>query len=157
MEVRMIGTFQEENGEQFIKIEERFRRGLKGIEEFSHLVVLWWFDQLDGEEYRSVLEMSKPYRKAPEVLGVFATRSPVRPNSIGSTVVEVTHCELEKGRIYVTYEDAFPGTPILDLKPYTPSIERVEQFEGPKWCSHWPQSFEKSGEFDWEQELISNS
>ena len=157
MEVRMIGTFQEENGEQFIKIEERFRRGLKGIEEFSHLVVLWWFDQLDGEEYRSVLEMSKPYRKAPEVLGVFATRSPVRPNPIGSTVVEVTHCELEKGRIYVTYEDAFPGTPILDLKPYTLSIERVEQFEGPKWCSHWPQSFEKSGEFDWEQELISNS
>lgn len=55
--------------------------------------------------------------------------------------------------IGLAYIDAFDGAPILDIKPYTPSIDRVENPAVPDWCSHWPKCYEKSGDFDWESEM----
>lgn len=100
------------------------------------------------------MEVPKPYAKAPEMMGIFATRSPVRPNPIAVTTVAVLHIDYENGVIIIPYIDANNGTPVLDLKPYTPSIDRVENPESPDWCSHWPSNIESSGAFDWEGEFL---
>ena len=51
----------------------------------------------------------------------------------------------------LAYIDAENGTPVLDVKPYTPSLDRVERPDVPGWCAHWPKSAEASGDFDWEK------
>ena len=53
----------------------------------------------------------------------------------------------------IAYIDAHDNTPILDLKPYTPSFDRLEALVVPDWCRHWPMSLEQSGEFNWENEF----
>jgi len=61
--------------------------------------------------------------------------------------------DYEKGRIQIPYIDANDGSPVLDIKPYTPSLDRVEDPGVPAWCRHWPRSLEQSGSFDWENEF----
>ena len=100
-----------------------------------------------------MLEMPRPYKKAPEVMGVFATRSPIRPNPIALTTAQVINIDYEKGIIQVAAIDANDNSPVLDIKPYTPSLDRVEVPDVPKWCSHWPKSLEESEDYDWESEL----
>ena len=85
-------------------------------------------------------------------MGIFATRSPVRPNPIALTV-EIIDIDSENGRIHIAYIDANDGSPLLDLKPYTPSLDRVERPEVPGWCGHWPKSLEESADFAWENEF----
>ena len=102
---------------------------------------------------RNVLETPQPYKKAPTVMGIFATRSPVRPNPIALTAVQIIHIDYDKGIIHVPYIDANDGSPVLDIKPYTPSLDRVETPGVPEWCRHWPKNIEKSGAFDWENEF----
>jgi tRNA (Thr-GGU) A37 N-methylase len=81
-------------------------------------------------------------------MGVFATRSPERPNPIALTTTEVMSIDFEEGIIKVTFFDANDNTPILDIKPYTPSFDRVETPDVPVWCSEWPKSTEESGNFN---------
>lgn len=86
-------------------------------------------------------------------MGIFATRSPIRPNPIALTAVEILHNDYEKGVIQIAYIDANDGSPVLDIKPYTPSLDRIEDPKVPAWCAHWPKSLEKSGSFAWEKEF----
>jgi tRNA-Thr(GGU) m(6)t(6)A37 methyltransferase TsaA len=91
-----------------------FEPGLTDIEGFSHLIILWEFDRSQGFE----LLGAPPSDNRPH--GVFATRSPRRPNPIGITIVELL------GRagteLQVRAVDMLDGTPILDIKPYLSSI-----------------------------------
>lgn len=153
MELKQIGKIKVEGENTFLQINKEFISGLKGLEDFSHINVLWWFDKCDNSKSRNVLEVNKPYKNAPEILGVFSTRSPERPNPIALSVTQVTHIDYEKGIIYITYIDAMNDSSILDLKPYTPSVDRVEKPSVPKWCNYWPLSYEESGNFDWENEF----
>lgn len=89
----------------------------------------------------------------PEELGVFAIRSPERPNPVAVSNAGITYVDEENGVVGLTYIDAKGGSPVIDLKPYMPSIDRVKQPVVPDWCSHWPQSVEESGTFDWEAEF----
>lgn len=134
-------------------LDSRYRDALQALDGFSHVQVIWWFSDFDTAEARSVLEVPKPYTHAPDTMGVLATRSPVRPNPLGLTTVQVCSIDHERGAIEVAYIDAHDGTPILDIKPYTPSIDRVEAPNVPAWCGHWPRSVEESGDFDWEAEF----
>ena len=95
----------------------------------------------------------KPYTNGPDELGVFALRSPERPNPIGVSNAQITYIDKTNGTIGLTYVDANDGSAVLDIKPYTPSIDRVENPITPNWCSHWPKSFEESGKFDWAKEF----
>ena len=61
--------------------------------------------------------------------------------------------DLKNGIIRIDYTDANDGTPVLDIKPYTPSMDRVESPRVPKWCGHWPKSREESADFAWENEF----
>lgn len=91
-----------------------FEAGLTDIDGFSHLIVLWVFHQVDGFE----LIGTPPSDNRPH--GVFATRSPRRPNPIGLTVVELLG--REGLALHVRGIDMLDGTPILDIKPYLSSI-----------------------------------
>lgn len=146
-----IGEYSEKDGEFLITVDRQYRKAMRGLEECQYLQIIWWFDKCDNDRSRSKLIEEKPYKKGPETLGTFATRSPERPNPIAVSNVYVLHVDMENGIIRVQYFDAFPGTPILDIKPYTPSVDRVEKVIVPKWCEEWPRSVEASGDFDWSE------
>ena len=148
-----IGTIQNEDNEAAILLDPACRTGLKGLSGYSHVQVIWWMDRCDNCADRENLVEKKPYVKGPEELGVFATRSPARPNPIAVSTADIAYVDEDTGRIGLYYIDAFPGSPVLDLKPYTPSIDRVEHPATPKWCRHWPESYEQSGDFDWAAEF----
>ena len=100
-----------------LEILPRFEPGLTDIEGFSHLIVLWVFDRLNAPD-RLELVGTPPSDNRPH--GVFATRSPRRPNPIGFTVVELV--DRDGRSLNVRGVDMLEGTPILDLKPYLTSI-----------------------------------
>jgi tRNA-Thr(GGU) m(6)t(6)A37 methyltransferase TsaA len=100
--------------EGVLNILPEFELGLTDIEGFSHLFVLWEFDRSQGFE----LLGTPPIDNRPH--GVFATRSPRRPNPIGLTVVELLR--REGTQLQVRGLDMLNGTPILDIKPYLSSV-----------------------------------
>jgi tRNA-Thr(GGU) m(6)t(6)A37 methyltransferase TsaA len=100
--------------EGILEILPQFAAGLADIEGFSHLFVLWVFDRSEGCE----LVGTPPIDDRPH--GVFATRSPRRPNPIGLTVVELLR--RNGSSLHVRGLDMLDATPILDLKPYLSSI-----------------------------------
>lgn len=104
--------------EGILEIEEEFEAGLTDVEGFSHLIVLWVFDRSKGFE----LMGTPPSDTRPH--GVFATRSPYRPNPIGLTVVRFAR--REGRRLHVRGLDMLDGTPILDIKPYMSSVPAEE-------------------------------
>lgn len=132
-----------------IEIEETYRPALSGLDGFSHLNILWWCHLLDEPEWRDIVVTDKPYKAGPEQVGIFATRSPARPNPIALTPVAVTGIDDERGTIGIAYIDAEPGSPVLDIKPYLPAIDRVHDTSSPQWCSDWPECYEDSAAFDW--------
>src|ERR1700733_12495697 len=97
-----------------LSILPEFELGLTDIEGFSHLIVLWVFDRAEGFQ----LLGTPPSDNRPH--GVFATRSPRRPNPIGLTVVKLLR--REGNLLHVQGVDMLDGTPILDIKPYLPSV-----------------------------------
>jgi tRNA-Thr(GGU) m(6)t(6)A37 methyltransferase TsaA len=149
--VHSIGKICSSENGTFIEVDKNYIPALQALDGFSHINVLWWFSEYDDEQSRSVLQTEQPYKGAPEVMGIFATRSPIRPNPIALTATEIIQIDLEKGIIQVTFIDANDNTPVLDIKPYTPSLDRVENPGVPAWCSQWPKSTEESGRFDWEK------
>lgn len=150
-EVYPIGKVCNNEKGIFIKLEKEFIPALKALEGFSHINVIWWFSDFDSKEFRAVLEAEQPYKKAPEKMGIFATRSPMRPNPIALTAAEVINIDYQKGIIQIAYIDANDNTPVLDIKPYTPSLDRVETPNVPHWCGDWPKSLEQSADFEWEK------
>ena len=106
-----------------IVIDPPFDAGLEGLEGFSHLIALYWLDQS-----RRDLVVQHPSHR-PEPTGVFALRSPVRPNPIGLAVVEVLG--REGNAIRIRSIDCADGTPLLDLKPYLASSDAVPDARRP--------------------------
>jgi len=108
------GRGAEHHAEGVLEILPEYEQGLADVEGFSHLYVVWVFDRSDG----SSLIATPPSDNQPH--GVFATRSPQRPNPIGLTVVTLIRREATK--LHVRGVDMLDGTPILDIKPYLSSV-----------------------------------
>lgn len=105
--------------------EYRNEDAFRGIEEYSHLWLLWHFSEADrGEEWSPTV---RPPRLGGNTrVGVFATRSPFRPNSIGMSSVKLEKLEVDKKLgpvLYVTGADLLDGTPIFDVKPYLSYVD----------------------------------
>lgn len=118
--VNPIGRIRVRGEEMWIQLDQKLTAALKALDGFSHLNVLWWFSDSDNEEMRSVLETPQPYKGAPETMGIFATRSPIRPNPIALTAVEVLHIDYEAGVIRIAYIDANDVYLYLTLSPIPP-------------------------------------
>jgi len=110
-----------------IEIYEPYRQGLADLEGFSHILLLYHLHEIKGCEL-----LVKPYL-GDSLHGIFATRSPKRPNPIGISVLRLAGCDREK--VFVENVDMLDNTPILDIKPYIPAFdalraERIGWFEG---------------------------
>lgn len=105
--------------ESVLVLDPEYESALKDIESFSHILVVYAFDRAAGWDPL----VQTPWEET--LHGVFATRSPRRPNPIGITVVELV--KRVGPRLHVRGLDAFDGTPLLDLKPYMPRFDRIEE------------------------------
>ena len=110
------------DAEGVLEILPEFEQGLADIEGFSHLYVIWAFDRAEGYDLIGM----PPTDNRPH--GVFATRSPRRPNPIGLTVVRLLG--REGRRLTVAGVDMLDGTPVLDIKPYLSSVNAEELKRG---------------------------
>lgn len=127
-----------------LEIDERYRPALACLNQFSHVLVLWWADRHDNPRSRQALRCELPYAPGVEA-GVFACRAEYRPNPIGVTVCPILGVDEEAGRVTVADIDAFAGTPILDLKPYIGVTDRVEHVTTPPWFAGWPEWLPEEG------------
>ena len=109
--------------EATVEIDARYARGLEGIEKFSHLILLYWMD----EARRDIILQTPRHLETPR--GVFALRSPVRPNPIAMAVVALIR--VEGTRLVVKGIDCRDGTPLVDIKPYFASIDSVPEAKRP--------------------------
>ena len=136
-ELHFIGVV-EKAGEQEAKIRvfPEFCVGLKGLTDFSHIIILYWVHLRDNEEDRRTL-LVFPRRHAVNVeTGVFACRSPSRPNPIGLCAVELL--KVEERALTVRGLDALERSPIIDIKPYIPRADSIPDARVPEWTSRGP-------------------
>ncbi|WP_347490053.1 TrmO family methyltransferase [Desulfoscipio sp. XC116] len=153
MTVKPVGKIVNNQSETHIVLNRSYLPALEVLESFGYLQVFWWFSGCDNEASRTKLSVKSPYTHGPALLGTFATRSPERPNPLALSCAQVTYIDKENAVIGLAYIDADNDSPVLDIKPYIPSLDRVEAPIVPQWCSHWPKSCEKSGDFDWKSEF----
>ncbi len=120
-----FGKFAEEVSE--IILNEKFSEGLDGVEDYSHIIVVYWMDKIKG-----YVTKHRPQGN-PEVpiVGIFACRCPQRPNPIGITTVKIV--KRKKNKIIVQGLDVLDKTPVLDIKPYWPQYDKVSNGKIPKW------------------------
>jgi tRNA-Thr(GGU) m(6)t(6)A37 methyltransferase TsaA len=112
-----------------IVFREELTEALEGVEEFSHLFVLFWLHEMSDED-RRIMKVHPRGRSDMPLLGIFATRTPHRPNPIGLTRVKLM--SVNGNIITVQGLDAFNGTPILDIKPFD-NWDTTEDFKVPDW------------------------
>ncbi len=148
--VNPIGTVRQGKDGALIQLFPQFSPALLELDGFSHIIITWWFSGCDDPASRKRVLVPKPYRDGPELMGTFATRSPERPNPIAISTTRLLSIDHAAATLRLAYFDADDGTPVLDVKPYTPSLDRVDKPIVPGWCARWPRSYERSGEFDWE-------
>ena len=106
-------------------------QALDGIAGFSHVFVLFWLSEISSEE-RKTLKVHPRGRQDMPLLGVFATRTNLRPNPVGLTLVELV--KIEGNVLTVRGLDAFDDTPVLDIKPFD-SWDTAKDAKVPKWWS----------------------
>jgi len=114
-----------------IVIDSALTEALEGLEEFSHLIVLYWMHQLPPRKLSlKVHPMGKP--ELP-LVGRFASRSPSRPNPVGQSTVKLLE---RRGNILkVRGLDAIDGTPVIDIKPYLPGYDSADDAKAPPWTN----------------------
>jgi tRNA-Thr(GGU) m(6)t(6)A37 methyltransferase TsaA len=137
--LRFIGVVERVEDEiSIVRIFDEFGEGLKGLNTFSHLIILYWFHLREEEEERRVLKVvPRRHPGAPEV-GVFASRSPSRPNPVGLCVVELV--KMEGNILVVRGLDAFEGSPVIDIKPYIPRADAFPEVVVPEWALRGPKT-----------------
>ena len=120
-----------------LEILKPYRPGLKQLEHFSHVIVLWWADQMDTEEFRGLMQCKPPYAEE-HLTGVFATRAEYRPNPVALTTCKILAVDEQEGILTIANIDAYDGTPVVDLKAYFPVCDRVQEVRIPTWLAGWP-------------------
>ncbi|RLB88435.1 MAG: tRNA (N6-threonylcarbamoyladenosine(37)-N6)-methyltransferase TrmO [Deltaproteobacteria bacterium] len=116
-DIPIQGTFRK-GVEAWIELEDRYVAGLKDLDQFSHAIIVYYFHKSTREEIEG-----KPYLEQ-DKHGIFAIRSPHRPNHIGLSIVKIKNIEANK--LYFTEVDVLDGTPVLDIKPYVKYFDSRE-------------------------------
>jgi tRNA-Thr(GGU) m(6)t(6)A37 methyltransferase TsaA len=136
IEVRSIGFVRRASSDEHVRdkglvskivFKKNLAKALDGVEEFSHVFVIYWMHKIPSSE-RKLVHSGRGAETSP--LGVFACRGPIRPNPIGLTVVELVR--REENVLWVRGLDALDGTPVLDIKPYGRPCDVVVDFRTPK-------------------------
>ncbi len=106
----------------WVEMDPAFAEGLDRLEEYSHVYLIFYFHQSNGFHLTQITPNHH------EIKGVFATRSPHRPNPVGLTIVELER--IEGNKIYFSGADMLDGTPLLDIKPYFPELDVYPEATG---------------------------
>ena len=112
-----------------IVIDKALSQALDDLDQFSHIIVLWWIHKSRLPAPMKVHPRGSPENK---LMGVFASRSPDRPNPIGKSTVRLV--ERRGNVLRVKGLDAIDGTPVLDIKPYIPGYDSVDGATTPPWA-----------------------
>ena len=125
------GTF-DDKVEAWLELKDEYASGLKDLDTFSHAIIIYYFHRSHREnlEGRPFLEKNKH--------GIFAIRSPHRPNHIGFSIIKIK--SLKANRVYFTGVDVLDGTPLLDIKPYVKYFDSRENV-----ISGWLEKHFKNG------------
>ncbi len=106
----------ESDVEAWVELEEEYAGGLKDLDGFSHAIILYYFHKSKREEMQG-----RPFLE-PDRHGIFAIRSPHRPNHIGLSIVKIK--KIEANKMYFSEVDMLDQTPVLDIKPYVKYFDR---------------------------------
>ena len=137
IELWSIGVV-EKSGEREARVNifPEFSAGLKDVEEFSHLIILYWIHLRDNAEDRKALLVVPRRHTVNAEKGIFACRSPSRPNPIGLCVVKLV--KVENSILTVEGLDALEDSPIIDIKPYIPRADSIPDANVPDWTWNGP-------------------
>ena len=116
-----------------ILVDPGLAEAMEGLEGFSHIIVLYWMHQVASRGKPPMKVHPRNIQENP-LVGVFASRSPHRPNSIGKATVRLL--SREGNILRVKGLDAIDGTPVLDIKPYIPGYDSVRGARVPPWSKH---------------------
>ena len=124
--------------ESRIELLPEYRPGLRGLADFSHVLVVAWLHQADFDPARHLVRRPRSRADLPE-LGIFAQRAKDRPNPLGITVVRLLR--VDGTGLTVRGLDAIDGTPIVDLKPYFPDFDAATHATLPEWVARLMQGY----------------
>lgn len=122
--LRPIGFVHKEKEHTALVLNKNVEPALRGLDGFSHVWVLWWFDRNDTPKKRSILQVHPRGNRKNPLTGVFACHSPARPNLIALTLCRVL--SVKYNVVEIDKIDAFANTPILDLKAYIPGYHSAK-------------------------------
>ena len=126
-----LDAYYDPNVETALRILPRWAEALNGLEAYSHLIVVLWLDR--AKRAREASQVRPEGRADMPEVGTFATRTPRRPNPIGLSTPRLVR--RDGPTLWVTGIDAWPGTPILDIKGYTPRDDLRFDASVPDWLS----------------------
>jgi tRNA-Thr(GGU) m(6)t(6)A37 methyltransferase TsaA len=129
-----IGVVHNREEGVWIEIYPKYVDGVLGLDQFSHIHVLYWFHENDTPDKRGTLQVHPRGNEQNPLTGVFATHSPARPN-----LIALTRCKflsLEGNRIMIDAIDARDGSPVIDIKSYFPFSETETDVTTPNWAGH---------------------
>ena len=132
--LKSVGIIRKADEKVWIEIFDEYQDALLGLEGFSHIYVLYWFDQNDSAEKRRTLQVHPRKDPANPLTGVFATHSPQRPNLIALTL-----CKIESilgNKIKIEEIDAYDGSPVIDIKCYIPASVKDADVRLPDWVGN---------------------
>lgn len=112
-----------------IKVDDKFSEALEGLEGYSHIIVIYWLHQADAA--RMTLKVHPRGDKKLPLVGLFASRSPYRPNPVGEKLVRLL--KRQDNILWVEGLDAIDSTPVIDIKPYIPGYDSAADATVPEW------------------------
>jgi len=116
-----VGILKKNDKSVHIEMYPEYTDGLLGLDQFSYILVFYWFHENDTTEKRKTLQVHPRGNQMNPLTGVFATRSPRRPNPIGKSICRVLSVDGDK--IHIDQIDALNGSPVIDIKPYFPDMD----------------------------------
>ncbi len=126
-----VGFIRKQDDNVLIEIDKKYNEALLGLEQFSHINVLYWFHENDTPENRSTLQVHPCKNKKNPLTGVFATHSPLRPNLIAMSLCKIL--SINETTIKIDKIDAFDGSPVIDIKCFFPTKLSIPDVIVPNW------------------------
>lgn len=130
-QINPVGVLWNREDSTVAEIYPEYSDAIMGLEQFSHIMIFCWFHKNDRDEQREILQVHPRKDRNKPLRGVFATRSPQRPNPIGIFICSLVR--INGNMLKVKKIDAFDGTPIIDIKPYIPGMDSIKNGEVPDW------------------------
>ena len=134
--VKFIGVVEDAGELSRIRVLPEFCVGLQSLDKYSHIIILYWIHLRDRDEDRQVLQVTPRRHPGAPRVGVFASRSPSRPNPIGLCVTRLT--KIQGCTLLIEGLDAVEGSPVIDIKPYIPRGDSIPDARVPEWTSRGP-------------------